>query len=159
MPVLSQKSALTIAAVLEIALHQDQRPLSARALARRLHLGPRHLEPVLHSFARAGILKGTRGAIGGYRLARDRNRISVYDILRASKASEQSSDPLTAYSSALAATIVEPALARAEQTFAAALQRISLEDLARWAERKAIATIITSNAVKPETAETARHKS
>jgi Rrf2 family transcriptional regulator, iron-sulfur cluster assembly transcription factor len=150
MPLLSQKSALTIAAVLEIALQHDQGPLSARALARRLRLGPRHLEPVLHSFARAGILKATRGAIGGYRLGRERNRISVYDILRASKTSEESSDPLIAYSSALAAAIVEPALARAEQTFAAALQRISLEDLARWAERKASATI---NAAEPGAAE------
>jgi Rrf2 family protein len=153
MPVLSQKSALTIAAVLEIALHQDQGPLSARALARRLRLGPRHLEPVLHSFARAGILKGTRGAIGGYRLGRDRHRISVYDILRASQTSEESSDPLTDYSSALAATIVEPALARAEQTFAAALQRISLEDLARWAERKAAARAPQANVVEPGIAE------
>src|SRR6266404_3868838 len=111
MLILSQKSALTVAAVLEIALHQDRGPLSARALARRLHLGPRHLEPVLHCFARAGILKATRGAIGGYKLGRERNRISVYDILRASKTSEESSDPLTSYSSPLAAAIVEPSLA------------------------------------------------
>jgi DNA-binding IscR family transcriptional regulator len=95
-------------------------------------------------------LEATRGAVGGYRLGRERNRISVYDILRASKTSEESSDPLIAYSSALAAAIVEPALARAEQTFAAALQRISLEDLARWAERKASAT---SNAVEPGAAQ------
>jgi DNA-binding IscR family transcriptional regulator len=39
---------------------------------------------------------------------------------------------------------LQPALARAEQTFAAALQRISLEDLVRWAERKAL-----SNAAEP----------
>ena len=151
MPLLSQKSALTVAAVLEIALHQEHGPLSARALARRLRLGSRYLEPILHGFVRAGILKATRGAIGGYMLGRERHRISVYDILRANKTSEESSDPLTDYSSALSATIVEPALARAEQIFAAALQRISLEDLARWAERKAVATI---NAAKPGTAET-----
>jgi Rrf2 family protein len=103
MPLLSQKSALTIAAVIEVALHQEQGPLSARALARRLRLGPRHLEPVLHSFARAGILKATRGAVGGYRLGREQNRISVYDILRASETCEDSS--LTAYSSPLAIAI------------------------------------------------------
>lgn len=148
MPLLSQKSALTVAAVLEIALHQDG-PLSARALAQRLRLGPRYLEPILHGFVRAGILEATRGAVGGYKLGRKRNRISIYDILRASKTSEESSDPLNARSSALAVAIVEPALARAEQTFAAALQRISLEDLARWAERKAVAT---SNPVEPDTA-------
>jgi Rrf2 family protein len=146
MPLLSQKSALTVAAVIEIALHQEQGPLSARALARRLRLGPRHLEPVLHSFARAGILKATRGAVGGYRLGREQSRISVYDILHASETCEDSSDPLTAYSSALAVAIVQPALARAEQTFAAALRRISLEDLVRWAERK---TLTTSNPAEP----------
>jgi len=81
-------------------------------------------------------LKATRGAVGGYRLGREQNRISVYD----------SADPLTAYSSALAVAIVQPALARAEQTFAAALRRISLEDLVRWAERKAL---ITSNPAEP----------
>jgi Rrf2 family protein len=150
MPLLSQKSALVIAAVLEIALHREQGPLTARALARRLRLGPRHLEPVLHSFARAGILKATRGAVGGYRLGRERSRISVYDILRASGINEDSSDPLGAYASALAIAIVQPALARAEQTFAVSLQRISLEDLVRWAERKALAT---SNRAEPGAAQ------
>jgi Rrf2 family transcriptional regulator, iron-sulfur cluster assembly transcription factor len=149
MPLLSQKSALTVAAVLEIALHQEHGPLSARALARRLRLGSRYLEPILHGFVRAGILKATRGAIGGYMLGRERHRISVYDILRANKTSEESSDPSSVHSSALVVAIVEPALARAEQTFAAALQRITVEDLVRWTERKAAAAI---NPVEPVTA-------
>src|SRR5690349_4158925 len=125
MPLVSQKSALTVAAVLEIALHQKDGPLAARALARRLRLGARYLEPILHGFVRAGILKATRGAVGGYMLGREPHRISVFDILRASRTSEESSDPPSAHSSALVIAIVEPALARAEQTFAAALQRIS----------------------------------
>jgi Rrf2 family protein len=149
MPLLSQKSALTVAAVLEIALHQEHGPLPARALAQRLRLGSRYLEPILHGFVRAGILKATRGAIGGYMLARERHHISVYDILRANKTSEESSDPSSVHSSALVVAIVLPALARAEQTFAAALQRISVEDLVRWAERKAVAT---GNPAESETA-------
>ena len=104
---------------------------------------------MLHGFVRAGILKATRGAIGGYMLGRERHRISVYDILRASKSSEDSSDPPNIHTSALVIAIVRPALARAEQTFAAALQRISVEDLVRWAERKAAAA---SNPAESETA-------
>lgn len=119
-------------------------------LARQLRVGPRYLEPILHGFVRAGILKATRGAIGGYTLGRERHRISVHDILRASKASEESSELAGVHSSALVIAIVGPALARAEQTFAVALQRISVEDLIRWAERKASAT---SNPVEPETAQ------
>jgi Rrf2 family transcriptional regulator, iron-sulfur cluster assembly transcription factor len=148
MPLLSQKSAITIAAVLEIALHQKDGPLAARALARRLRLGSRYLEPILHGFVRAGILKATRGAVGGYMLGREPHRITVFDILRASGTSEESSDPSSAHSSALMIAIVEPALARAEQTFAAALQRISVEDLVSWTERKATAAI---NPVEPDT--------
>jgi Rrf2 family protein len=149
MPLISQKSALTVAAVLEIALHQEHGPLSARALAQRLRLGSRYLEPMLHGFVRAGILRATRGAIGGYMLGRECHRISVYDILRASRSSEDSSDPPNIHTSALVIAIVGPALARAEQTFATALQRISVDDLVRRAERKAVAT---SNPAESETA-------
>src|SRR5262245_59830876 len=149
MPLLSQKSALTITAVLEIALHQERGPLSARMLARRLHVGPRYLEPMLYGFVRAGILRATRGAIGGYTLGREHHRISVYDILRASKSFEEASDSPDLHTSALVIANVGPALARAEQSFAAALHRISMEDLVRWAQRKVVAM---SNPSEPDTA-------
>jgi len=133
MPLVSRKGILAIAAVIDVALNARERPVSAKALAARHRLPPRHLEPVLQALVRDGILKGTRGPHGGYVLARERRRISAEDIVRAaSHADEEGDPPLPA--SALLAEVVRPALASAERAFSAALARISVEDIARSAE-------------------------
>jgi len=75
MPLLPHKGAFAVAAVIDIALNARERPVAAKALATRLGLPPRHLEPV--------ILKGTRGPRGGYELAREQHRVTADDILRA----------------------------------------------------------------------------
>jgi DNA-binding Lrp family transcriptional regulator len=59
MTILPRKGLLAIAAVVEVALQTDGRPISAKTLATRHGLPPRHLELVLQSLVRDGILKGT----------------------------------------------------------------------------------------------------
>jgi Iron-dependent Transcriptional regulator len=49
----------------------------------RLAPPERHLEPMLQAMARHGILKSTRGPLGGYELAREQRRITADEILRA----------------------------------------------------------------------------
>jgi Rrf2 family iron-sulfur cluster assembly transcriptional regulator len=132
MPLLPRKSALAIAAVIDIALNARGRPVAAKALATRHRLPPRHLEPVLQALVRHGILKGTRGPRGGYELAREQRRITADDILRASGAAEEiNGAPLA--NSALLSKVVMPALGEAEHAFSAALARINVEDLAHSA--------------------------
>src|ERR1700689_5697837 len=82
MPLLSRKGILAIAAVIDVALHAQGRPISAKTLAARHGLPPRHLESVLQALVRDGILKGIRGPRGGYELARERRRGAAADILR-----------------------------------------------------------------------------
>lgn len=131
MPLVSRKGILAIAAVIDVALNARGRPVSAKALAARHKLPPRHLEPVLQALVRDGILKGIRGPHGGYEVAR--KRITAEDILRAaSSAEEQDDPPLPA--STLVGDVVRPALAEAERAFAAALGRINIEDMVRHAE-------------------------
>jgi Rrf2 family transcriptional regulator, iron-sulfur cluster assembly transcription factor len=60
-PILSRKGLLAIAAVVDVALQRDGRPVSAKTLTARHGLPPRYLETVLQSLARDGILKGLRG--------------------------------------------------------------------------------------------------
>jgi DNA-binding IscR family transcriptional regulator len=67
MPLLPRKGVLAIAAVIDVALQAHARPISAKALALRHGLPPRHLEPVLQALVRDGILKGVRGPRGGMR--------------------------------------------------------------------------------------------
>jgi Rrf2 family transcriptional regulator, iron-sulfur cluster assembly transcription factor len=133
MPLLSRKGILAIAAVIDVAVNARGRPVSAKALAARHKLPPRHLEPVLQALVREGILKGIRGPHGGYELARERTRISAEEIMRAaSQADEENAPPLPV--SRLVNDVVRPALAEAEKAFAAALSRINIEDMAKRAE-------------------------
>jgi Rrf2 family protein len=131
MPLVSRKGILAIAAVIDVAIHAHGRPVSAKALAARHKLPPRHLEPVLQALVRDGILKGVRGPHGGYELARERKRITAEDILRAAGSAEEAGElPL----SALVNAVVRPALAEAERTFSAELGRINIDELAKQAQ-------------------------
>ena len=128
MPILPRKGILAIAAVVDIALHDGDAPVSAKTLAVRHGLPPRHLEPVLQALVRHGILKGTRGPRGGYELAREQRRITADDILRAAgTADDINGMPLAG--STLLSKVVMPALGQAEHAFSAALARINVEDL------------------------------
>lgn len=81
----------------------------------------------------AGILKGVRGPHGGYTLAREHQRITAEGSLRAA-GSDDGDLPLSVAS--LINDVVRPALMEAERSFSAALSHISVEDLARAAEKQ-----------------------
>ncbi|MFY9758257.1 MAG: Rrf2 family transcriptional regulator [Pseudolabrys sp.] len=133
MSLVSRKGVLAIAAVIDVALNASSRPVSAKALAARHRLPPRHLEPVLQALVRDGILKGIRGPHGGYELARERTRISADDILRAATTAEDA-EPLPLADSTLVDDVVRPALAETERTVSVALGRINVDDMIRCAE-------------------------
>ena len=134
MVLLSRKSLLAVAAVIDVAVHGQDRPVSAKALAARHSLPARHLEPVLQALVRMGILRGIRGPRGGYELARERRRITTDDILRAAGTIEEPGDPPATAGSALLNDVVVPAISQAERAFSVALSRISLDELVRKAE-------------------------
>ena len=132
MPLLPRKAVLAVAAVIDVAMQEHGKPISAKTLASRHGLPPRHLEPVLQALVRCGILKGIRGPRGGYELARDRRRITANDILQAAGTVEDSEEPQSG--SELVTKVVLPAVAAAEREFGVALSRINVEDLARDAQ-------------------------
>ncbi|MGB7034406.1 MAG: Rrf2 family transcriptional regulator [Xanthobacteraceae bacterium] len=130
MPLLPRKGVLAVAAVIDVAMQEHGQPISAKTLAARHGLPPRHLEPVLQALVRCGILRGIRGPRGGYELARDRRRVTANDILRAAGTVEEG-EQLTHQGSDLLLKIVLPAMANTEYEFGIALSRINLEDMAR----------------------------
>lgn len=132
MPLLPRKAVLAIAAVIDVALQEHGQPISAKTLAERHGLPPRHLEPVLQALVRCGILKGIRGPHGGYELARERRRVTADEILRAAGTVEDDLEPRAG--SELLQRVVLPALAAAEHEFGNALSRINVEDMARDAQ-------------------------
>ena len=133
MPLVSHKGTLAIAAVIDVAINSATSPVTAKALATRLKLPPRHLEPVLRALAHDRILKGTRGPGGGYEVAREQAKITAEDILNSVGRIEEASEPMPESESYLVGEVVQPTLAVAEQYFSAALREINVADLVRQA--------------------------
>jgi Rrf2 family transcriptional regulator, iron-sulfur cluster assembly transcription factor len=136
MPLMSRKGILAIAAVIDVAINSQMRPVSAKALASRHGLPPRHLEPVLQALVHEGILRGVRGPRGGYELGRNTEHITANEILRAAGTVD---DPAASQlpGSDLVGDVVLPALAQAERAFASALSTIQLNELVKRAEKTA----------------------
>ncbi|MGD0640008.1 MAG: Rrf2 family transcriptional regulator [Roseiarcus sp.] len=138
MNLLSRRSLLAIAAVVDIALHSRPSPVAAKALAARHKLPPRHLETLLQGLVHAKILKGVRGPRGGYELARERRRISVGEIVRTS-VSLSTADPEDIGSrSKLLEKVIEPSVRKAGESFLANLDGITVEQLCEEAEKAQI---------------------
>ena len=134
MSLLPRRNIFAVAAVIDIALNAGDGPVSPKGLAARLHLPPRHLEPVLQALVREGILTGVRGPHGGYKLAREARRITAADILRAARTIDEGTEtPIPG--SSLVSQVVAPALAEAENAFSSSLARLSVADLTAHALR------------------------
>jgi Rrf2 family protein len=135
---LSRRSLLAIAAVVDIALHARPQPVAAKQLAARHNLPPRHLETVLQALVRQGILKGVRGPRGGYELARERRRITAADIVRAAMTAtgEDNLSPLP--ESRLVDHVVGPAVQQASEAFLTELEEYTVEMLCKQAEERAV---------------------
>ena len=85
---LSRKTLLALEAVIDIAFNARPEPVQAKEITARQGVPQRYLEQVMQQLVRAGILKGVRGPRGGYRLARERRRISVGDVVRVAESIE-----------------------------------------------------------------------
>lgn len=131
MILLSRRSLLALAAVVDVAIHARPTPVAAKALAARHDLPPRHLETMLQDLVRYGVLKGVRGPRGGYELARERRRISAGEVVRAVTGS---GDPESARASRLVKEVIEPAIVRASASFLTVLDNLTIEDLCAEAE-------------------------
>ncbi len=90
---ISTRSRYATRILLELARHYNQGPLQVREIARRQELSPKYVEQILLRLKKAGLVKGERGARGGYRLGRPPEEISLFDILLA--AGERGLTPCT----------------------------------------------------------------
>ena len=135
MNLLSRRSVLAIAAVVDIALHSRSAPVGAKALAWRQKLTPRYLEPLLQGLVHAKILRGVRGPRGGYELGRERRRISVGEIVRTAMSLSTADPKDLGANSVLLERVIDPAVREAGESFLANLDSISVEQMCETAER------------------------
>ncbi|MGD0721815.1 MAG: Rrf2 family transcriptional regulator [Roseiarcus sp.] len=129
MNLLSRRSMLAIAAVVDVALYARPSPVAAKSLAARHHLPPRHLETLLQGLVQANILKGVRGPRGGYELARERRKITAGEVVRTALALSAAEPSEIGSGSKLVKRVIEPSLRKAGDSFLANLDAITVEDL------------------------------
>lgn len=127
---LSKKTLFAIEAVLDIAFHSVGTPVQSRDITRRQGIPRRYLEQALQRLVRKGILLGVRGPRGGYRLARERRRISVGDIVRIVREMETRENPVESDGgSELARQVVRPLWAELDRDVMKRLDAMTIDEL------------------------------
>jgi len=125
---LSRKTLLALEAVIDIAFNGRPEPVQAKEITARQGVPQRYLEQVMQQLVRAGVLKGVRGPRGGYRLAKERRRITVGEVVRVAESLDGEDENALPHS-ALGSQIVTPLIASLQDEVMARLDAISIEDL------------------------------
>ena len=136
---LSNKMLFAIEAVLDIAYHAGSGPVQSSEITRRQGIPRRYLEQVLQQLVRMEILVGVRGPRGGYRLARERRRITVGDVVRVVRKMESGEDSLKEnIGSELGLKVVRPLWNELQNDIMARLNAITIDDLCLRADKSGI---------------------
>ncbi len=135
---LTRKLMFAIEAVVDIAYNAGEHPVQSKDIAERQGIPRRYLEQVLQQLVRADVLRGVRGPRGGYRLARERRRIALGEIVRivAGMDAEESEDEDTG--SELGRVVLQPIWHGLQEEALVKLDAVSIEDLCRTAREAGI---------------------
>ncbi len=130
-----------IGILLQVANGSDEGPMTAARIARGCRFPPRFLYRILRRLVDAGLLEGTSGPGGGYRLAHSPAELTLFDVVAAVD------------------TPPEPSLLRPVRTSHAAaidevnaISALSAERFARDLRRKKLSELVELAAAKPAAA-------
>lgn len=80
---ISGKGRYAITAMMNLAMHTGKNPLSLADISQTQGISLSYLEQIFARLRKEGLVQGTRGRRGGYRLGRSAQLISLADIIRA----------------------------------------------------------------------------
>jgi Rrf2 family protein len=69
-------------AIIELAQHEDKRPLQLKTIAERQDISVKYLEQLMSLLRSAGFVRSVRGSKGGYTLGRPADQITLSEIFR-----------------------------------------------------------------------------
>ena len=84
---ISTRGSYALEAVLAIALFPAEQTISIREISERTQISDNYLEQIFSLLRKSKIISSSRGAYGGYQLARPAGKIYVGDVLRATEKS------------------------------------------------------------------------
>lgn len=137
---LPKKVFFALEAVVDVAYNARPDPVQSKDITKRQGIPQRYLEQVMQQLVRAGILRGVRGPKGGYRLARERRRISVGDIVRVVGEADEEDRNVDVGKSELGKRVVAPLWDQLETDIMKRLDQITIDDLCSDAAKAGIAT-------------------
>ena len=80
---LTTKGRFAVTAMLDLALHGEDGPVSLAGISERQKISLSYLEQLFGKLRRGSLVDSVRGPGGGYNLAREAGSVSVADIVRA----------------------------------------------------------------------------
>lgn len=135
----TRKLMHAVEAVLDIAYNASDMPVQSKDIADRQGVPRRYLEQVLQQLVRANILRGVRGPRGGYRLARERRRIVLGEVVRAVAEIERAeAEEEAAAGSELGQRVLAPIWNELEEEAIRRLDTVTVEDLCRKARESGV---------------------
>lgn len=79
---ITYKGDYALKAILDLAIHYGDKPVSIQHMAGRLDIPIKFLEQVLLELKKGGFVESRRGKVGGYLLARTPSEISLGQVVR-----------------------------------------------------------------------------
>ena len=80
---LTTRGRYAVTAMLDLALYENQGPISLADISGRQEISLSYLEQLFSRLRRSGLVESTRGPGGGYRIAQPLAEVSVANIVRA----------------------------------------------------------------------------
>ena len=90
---LSTRARYGLKALIDLGLHSENEAVSLQSIAERQDISTSYLEQLMAMLKKAGLVKSSRGAYGGYQLGKPADAISVGEVCECWKAAGSSSLP------------------------------------------------------------------
>ncbi len=137
---MTTKGRYALMAMVDLAMHNDQAPVTLQSVATRQEVTPAYLEQLFARLRRAGLVASMRGPGGGYRLAQEAHTITVADVVVAvdepMKMTRCNNASHEGCMSTKARCLTHDVWEGLGQSIESYLRSISLADICRRAEQK-----------------------
>ncbi len=84
---ISTKGRYALRMILDMAQNQKTGPVALKDISDRQNVSKKYLEQIALVLSQAGVLQGTRGHQGGYRMVAEPEKLTVYDVLEITEGS------------------------------------------------------------------------
>jgi Rrf2 family protein len=128
---ISCKSEYALLALLELAVsYNSGEPLQIRQISAQQNIPDRYLEQLLATLRRAGIVRSQRGAKGGYLLAREPWKITIFEVISCLEGFDtQVNEESAPNAKSLEGAVICEIWQEAHQAAHAVFQKYTLQDL------------------------------